>query len=156
MDIGLCILALTFMYLFLFGSNDGHFSESYIADLTHTDQVMSEVETDVVLLLLPNIIMVFIKTLYGVRWLRLDYKRSAYQTYYMTSQSFYTSFVVQETMIIYFSWNVFNVYFRYLQIWSVVACFGVYFFMRMQMKFLDKQNKAINVIRRDAAKKRHY
>lgn len=108
-------------------------------------------EIYVVLLLLPNFIVLFFKTYYGIRWIRLDYKRSAYQTYYMTSQSFYSSFVVQDSMIIWFSWSVFNLEIRYLQIWTVCCCFIVCFFMRMNMKFLDQQNFAINLIRRDAA-----
>ena len=102
---------------------------------------------------MPNVIIFFIKTWYGIRWIRLDYKRSAYQTYYMTSQSFYTSFTVQEILIIAFSWNVFVYWIRYVQICVVALCFLFFFVMRINMKFLDKQNFAINLIRRDAAMK---
>ena len=147
-DIVLCICAVAFVYLFAFSTDSTHFLDSYVK--SHPDQI-SEVETYTTLLLLPNIFVLFWKTFYGFRWIRLDYKRSAYQTYYMTSQSFYTSFTVQEVIIISFSWHVFIYWIRYVQLFIVVCCFFFFFIMRVNMHFLDKQNFAINLIRRDAA-----
>lgn len=134
-DIILSFASAALIIDFGLGSDSNHFLPEYVKD--HEDE-LSEVETYTVLLLLPNVIVLLMKTFYGIRWMYLDYKRSAYQTYYMTSQSFYTSFTIQEIMIIIFSWKVFNKVIRYGQITAVISCFIVHFFMRMNMKFLDK------------------
>ena len=91
-DIMLCLACLTTIYLCMFGTDESHFLQSYVEN--HTEDVLNEVEVFVVLLLMPIMVMVFIKTYYGLRWMCLKYTRSSYQTYYLISMSTYASYVI--------------------------------------------------------------
>ena len=110
-DVVIAILVVAFVAVFIFGTKYWHFLDSYI-DI-HNSRELQRVESNVVLILIPNICVLFFKLLYGTRWLKRGRTRPAFQTYYMVSWSFYTSFFVQEIMIIIFSWNVFILEIRY-------------------------------------------
>mmetsp|Transcript_22666 Transcript_22666/g.28032 ORF Transcript_22666/g.28032 Transcript_22666/m.28032 type:complete len:136 (+) Transcript_22666:157-564(+) len=128
-DIVLCILATALVVIFSSGSTKSwHFLDDFFNN--HED-VLGLVELNVVLIMMPNICVLFLKTFYGLRWIRRGYTRPAFQSYYMWSWSFYTSFVVQEIMIIIFSWNVFAYIIRYSQLIAVCMCFIVFLLMRM-------------------------
>ena len=151
-DVVIATLALTFVCVFIFGTKYWHFLDSYIEH--KTPQELQQVESNVVLILIPNICVLFLKLYYGSRWLKRSRTRPAFQTYYMVSWSFYTSFFVQEIMIIIFSWNVFIYEIRYAQLVSLLSCIIMFNLMRINMSFMDKQNQGINLIRKEAAETR--
>ena len=60
------------------------------------------------MLMMPNFCVLFCKTGYGIRWLFYGMTRPEYQTYFQVSWSFYTSFVIQFSVVTIYTWKVFN------------------------------------------------
>jgi len=142
-------MSVLFIYTFIFATDLSHFRKNIEEEYLETD-LLSQIETYIVLLLFPHFCVLFYKTYYGIRWMRLNFKRSAFQSYYLTSLSFYISFTVQEIIIIVYSWKLFRPYINWLEFYTICVFLILSVLLRMNMTFLDRQNFAINLIRRDA------
>ena len=91
-DVVLVVLASIVVFQFSLNTSESHFQPEFVENNNRDAQ--NDVENHYVVLMLPNIIFLFFKTGAGVRWMRLKCTRPAYQTYYLLSWSFYTSFFV--------------------------------------------------------------
>ena len=145
-DILLCILGLFIVFSFTINTKDWHFQPNYVA--THLPEIRNVVENNYVLLLMPNLIILFIKTRFGLRWIFKGFTRTAYQSYYLISWSFYTSFFIQLSMILFYSINVFATSINSVQIFSLVSCFPVFIMMHIYMNFLDRENYRRNTFKK--------
>ena len=147
-DVVLVVLALIVVFVFSLNTNISHFQPDWAAKYDGT--AMNDVENHYVALMLPNIVILFFKTSAGIRWIFKKFSRPSYQTYYLLSWSFYTSFFVQETFILMASWNVFNDEIRNGSLFAVFASLVLFIFLRLHMKHIDNQNFEINKIRKQA------
>ena len=92
LDIILVGFAWFFMITFLFIEDGSHFSQSFIAKSTLDDR--NSIEIHYILILLPQIILLHLTTIFGVRWIRKDFSRPAYQSFYSLSIALYFSFFI--------------------------------------------------------------
>ena len=91
-DIMLCCISISLMIIFVTGTDDSHFQYSYAQ--ANSMWVKNKVENHFVALMFPVVCFLFWKTYYGVRWILKRFKRTALQTYYLSSWAFYTSYCV--------------------------------------------------------------
>ena len=80
-----------------------------------------------------------IKTAMGIRWIKMKFKRTAMQTYYSLSISYYAAFVIQGSYLLIFTWNAFNNYIRGLFVYSIVICVPAAILLTIYMKWIDRQ-----------------
>ena len=149
-------MAIFFVATFLIGSNKSHFSPHWCKK--YPDEMLSSFERRVVWLLLPNIIINYFKAYLGVRWMSQKFGRPQFQSYYTLSCSFYCSYVLQGSYLIIFDVianNVFSIWVDSIQIFLVACCLPWGIVLRLNMVFLDRQNFAMNIIRKEALKRRH-
>lgn len=98
--------------------------------------------------MLPINLLLFYKMIMGVRWVVKRFKRTAMQTYYRVSWTFYSAYILQSTFLMCFAWNVFNDTFRILTLSTLIACLPLAIFLTFYMSYLDRQNRWINSIRK--------
>jgi len=105
---------------------------------------MNKVENHYVALMLPVVAFLFCKTAYGIRWVIKRFKRTALQTYYLQSWSFYTSYVAQQTFLLFWTWNIFNDTFRILSLICIILSFPLFTLLKMYMSHVDTMNLSRN------------
>ena len=152
-DIGLIAMSTFLIFILMFGTHEGkHFQENFA--LSHTDNEMKSIEDNYVLLMFPIVIFLFVKTGYGIRWIYKGFTRTALQTFFLCSWSFYTSYAIQVSYILMMSWDTFNNDFRGLSMTSIIMCFPLFVLLNLYMRHMDRQNFAMNMIRKEASEKK--
>jgi len=111
---------------------------------------MRKVENNFMLLMIPIELNLYYKTYAGLRWVLKGFTRPAMQTFYLHSWAFYTSYFIQLSFILLFTWSIFVSTFRVMATLSLAICIPFWIILTLYMNWLDKQNFAMNFIRKDA------
>ena len=91
------------------------------------------------IILLPLLIIHVIKCVMGVRWIVKRFRRTAMQSYFILSISYYAAFCVQVGYLLIFTWDVFDNRLRGIFIYSIVICIPLAILVTIYMKYLDRQ-----------------
>lgn len=87
---------------------------------------------------MPINILLLYKMVMGVRWVVKRFRRTAMQTYYRVSWTFYAAYTLQSTFLMYFAWDVFNTMFRVLTLSTLLSCVPLAIFLTFYMSYLDR------------------
>ena len=97
----------------------------------------------------PIALCLSVKIYYGIRWMR--YKTlPTLCTFYLISWSYYTAYVVTESLILITAWHAFTAKYLAFVMTSIVLCFAAWFFLYFYVKTAETNNRTMNSYRRQA------
>ena len=103
---------------------------------------------------LPIAICLVLKMLYGLRWIKLKMTYPALCSFYLISCTFYTSFIVAESLIIFAGFDSFtNLYVAYVVVTDIL-CILFWVALYFHVNQSEKNNIKMNDYRKDAIKRK--
>ena len=98
---------------------------------------------------LPLFICLAVKIYFGIRWCKLM-TLPALCSFYLISWTFYTSFVLTESLILIVAWHTFTDLYITIVIIAGVLCFMAWFFLYYHVTYEDQVNRTMNDYRKQA------
>ena len=102
---------------------------------------------------LPLALCLAVKIYYGIRWMRLK-TLPTLCTFYLNSWTFYTAYVVTESLILVTAWRAFTTEYIAVVVASIVISFASWFFLYYYVKTSETRNRTLNDYRKEALMKK--
>ena len=104
---------------------------------------------------LPLALCLAVKLYYGARWLRYR-TLPTLCTFYLNSWTFYTAYVVTESLILITAWHAFTTEYIIIVLTSIVICFTAWFWLYHYVKTSETRNRTMNDYRKQALMKKQH
>ena len=88
------------------------------------------------MIFVPLYVILALKVYYGVRMIKRRFARPAFMTYYVTSWSFYGSFLIQMTMIWGISVSILKVWVSVIAIFCIAIFIPAWVLMNIHMRLI--------------------
>ena len=103
---------------------------------------------------LPIAVCLLLKVLYGLRWVKHKMSYPALCSFYLISCTFYTSYIVAESLIIFAGFDSFtNLYVAYVVVTDIL-CILFWVVLYFHVNQSEKNNRKMNEYRKDAIKRK--
>ena len=98
----------------------------------------------------PLTICLIVKIYFGVRWIKMKMSLPALCSYYVISWTFYTSYVLTESLIIMVGWHAFTNEYIACVISTIIVCFIAWFILYYFVKDGERNKRTMNEYRKQA------
>ena len=102
------------------------------------------------LVTLPLAFCLIVKIYFGLRWLKMKRTLPVLISYYLISWTFYTSFVLTETLILIVGWYTFTISYIAIVISLMICALISWLVLYFHVRYADQLNRTMNENRRKA------